>query len=149
AVAAKALKPEIQIVGVQSTLYPSMYRLLRGEDPGPPAESSTLAEGIAVKEPGRLTRRIVAALVSEIRLVDEAQLENAVETLLDNHKLVAEGAGAAGVAALLAAPERFRGRRVGIVVCGGNIDARLLASIQMRGLVRERRLVRLRSELPD
>jgi threonine dehydratase len=149
AIAAKALRPEIEIVGVQSTLYPSMYRLLRGEDPGAPAAAATLAEGIAVKEPGRLTRRIVAALVREIRLVDEVMLENAVETLLERHKLVVEGAGAAGVAAVLAAPERFRGRRVGIVITGGNMDARLLASILMRGLVREGRLVRLRAELPD
>jgi threonine dehydratase len=149
AVAAKALKPEIEIVGVQSTLYPSMYRLLRGEDPGPPAAAATLAEGIAVKEPGRLTRRVVAALVCEIRLVDEVMLEGAVELLLERQKLVVEGAGAAGVAAVLAAPERFRGRQVGIVVTGGNMDARLLASILMRGLVREGRLVRLRAELPD
>jgi threonine dehydratase len=149
AVAAKALKPEIEIVGVQSTLYPSMYRVLRGEDPGPPAAAATLAEGIAVKEPGRLTRRIVAALVSEVRLVDEIMLESAVEALLERQKLVVEGAGAAGLAAVLATPERFCGRRVGIVITGGNMDARLLASILMRGLVREGRLVRLRCELPD
>src|ERR1700730_12667334 len=149
AVAARALKPEIEIIGVQSTLYPSMYRLMRGEDPGPPAAAATLAEGIAVKEPGRVTRRIVKALVSEIRLVDEVMLEGAVECLLERQKLVVEGAGAAGGAAVLAGPERFAGRRVGIVICGGNIDARLLASILMRGLVREGRLVRLRCELPD
>jgi threonine dehydratase len=149
AVAAKALSRQIEIIGVQSTLYPSMYRVVRGEDPGPPAAAATLAEGIAVKEPGRLTRHIVKALVSDILLVDEAMLEAAVETLLERQKLVVEGAGAAGLAAVLGAPERFRGRRVGIVICGGNIDARLLASILMRGLVREGRLVRLRSELPD
>jgi threonine dehydratase len=149
AIAAKALKPDIEIVGVQSTLYPSMYRLLRGEDPGPPAAAATLAEGIAVKEPGRLTRHIVKALVSEIRLVDEVMLETAVETLLERQKLVVEGAGACGLAAVLAAPERFRNRRVGIVITGGNMDARLLASILMRGLVHEGRLVRLRCELPD
>jgi threonine dehydratase len=149
AVAAKALNPKIEIIGVQSTLYPSMYRLMRGEDPGPPAAAATLAEGIAVKEPGRLTRHIVKALVSDILLVDDVAIEGAVETLLEYQKLVVEGAGAAGVAAVLATPERFHSRRVGIVVCGGNIDARLLASILMRGLVREGRLVRLRSELPD
>jgi threonine dehydratase len=149
AVAVKALNPDIEIIGVQSTLYPSMYRLMRGEDPGPPATAATLAEGIAVKEPGRLTRHIVKALVSDILLVDEAMLEGAVETLLERQKLVVEGAGAAGLAAVLAAPERFCSRRVGIVICGGNIDARLLASILMRGLVREGRLVRLRAELPD
>ena len=149
AVAAKALNPKIEIIGVQSTLYPSMYRLMRGEDPGLPAATATLAEGIAVKEPGRLTRHIVKALVSDILLVDDVSIEGAVETLLERQKLVVEGAGAAGVAAVLAAPERLRDRRVGIVVCGGNIDARLLASILMRGLVREGRLVRLRCELPD
>ena len=149
AVAAKAINPDIAIIGVQSTLYPSMYRLLRGEDPGPPAAAATLAEGIAVKEPGRLTRQIVKALVSEIRLVDEIMLEGAVEALLERQKLVVEGAGAAGVAAVLAAPERFRGKRIGIVITGGNMDARLLASILMRGLVHEGRLVRLRCELPD
>jgi len=149
AVAAKALKPDIEIVGVQSTLYPSMYRLMRGEDPGPPAAAATLAEGIAVKEPGGLTRRIVKALVSDILLVDDVTIERAIEVLLERQKLVVEGAGAAGLAAMLNAPERFRGRRVGLVICGGNIDARLLASILMRGLVREGRLVRLRSELPD
>ena len=149
AVVAKAIKPDIEIIGVQSTLYPSMYRLLRGDDPGPPAAAATLAEGIAVKEPGRLTRQIVKALVCEIRLVDEVMLEAAVETLLERQKLVVEGAGAAGLATVLAAPERFRGRRVAIVVTGGNMDSRLLASILMRGLVREGRLVRLRCELPD
>ena len=149
ATAARALNPDIEMVGVQSTLYPSMYRLTRGEDPGPPAAVATLAEGIAVKEPGRLTRRIVEALVSEILLVDDVTIEGAIEILYERQKLVVEGAGAAGLAAVLATPERFRGRRVGIVICGGNIDARLLASILMRGLVREGRLVRLRSELPD
>ncbi len=149
AIAAQALAPRIEIVGVQSSLYPSMHRLMRGEDPGPPAEATTLAEGIAVKEPGRLTRTIVRALVSDILLVDETMLESAVETLLECQKLIVEGAGASGVAAVLAAPGRFAGKRVGIVISGGNIDGRLLASILMRGLVREGRLVRLRAELPD
>ena len=148
AVAAKALRPRIEIVGVQAALYPSMYRLLHGEASGVP-EGTTLAEGIAVKEPGVLTRQIVAALIDDILLVDEAQIENAVNLLIDRGKIVAEGAGATGVAALLANPSRFRGRKVGIVISGGNIDARLLASIMMRGLVREGCLVRLRSELPD
>ncbi len=149
AVAARAVSPRIEIVGVQSAAYPSMYRVLRGEDPGAPAEAPTLAEGIAVKEPGELTRRIVAALVSDVRLVDEAQLEAAVELLIERSKLVVEGAGAAGVATLLADPARFRGRKIGIVLTGGNIDARLLASLLMRGLVRGGRFVRLRAELPD
>jgi threonine dehydratase len=122
---------------------------LRGIDPGLPTEGTTLAEGIAVKEPGQLTRRIVAALVGAVHLVTERQLEDAVELLIERQKLVVEGAGAAGIAALMAAPERFRGRKVGIVLTGGNIDARLLASLLMRGLVRGGRLVRLRAELPD
>jgi threonine dehydratase len=149
AVAAKALKPAIEVVGVQCALYPSMVRLVRGEPPGPPAEGATLAEGIAVKEPGQLTRRIVKALVADWRVVEEAELERAVEFLIDRHKLAAEGAGAAGVAALRADPGRFRGKRIGVVLTGGNIDARLLASILMRSLVRGGRLVRLRSDLPD
>jgi threonine dehydratase len=149
AVAAKALQPAIEIVGVQSTLYPSMLDALKGEPPDSGTAGATLAEGIAVKEPGSLTRQIVAALVGDILLADDAQIEAAIEHLVDREKLVAEGAGAAGVAALLAYPERFRGKRVGIVITGGNIDARLLASVLMRGLVREGCLVRLRSELPD
>jgi threonine dehydratase len=149
AVAARALSPQITVIGVQAALYPAMSRLFHGAEAGPPATAATIAEGIAVKEPGRLTRRIVKALVADIRLVDEAMLEGAVECLLEREKLVAEGAGAAGVAALLAAPEALRGRRVGIVLSGANIDSRLLASILMRGLVRSGRLVRLRSELPD
>ncbi len=149
AIAAKALVPAIKIVGAQATLFPSMYQLRHGEPPGPPAAGTTLAEGIAVKEPGRLTRRIVAALVDEILLVDEFAIERAVKLLIERGKIVAEGAGAVAVAALLGNPEQFRGRRVGIVISGGNIDARLLASILMRGLVREGCLVRLRSELPD
>jgi threonine dehydratase len=149
AVATKALSPETEIVGVQSALYPSMYRVLRGIDPGLPSEGTTLAEGIAVKEPGLLTRGIIKALVGAVLLVTEGQLEGAVELLIERQKLVVEGAGAAGVAALLAEPERFRGKRVGIVLTGGNIDARLLASLLMRSLVRGGRLVRLRAELPD
>ena len=149
AVAAKAIKPKIAIVGVQSSLYPSMYRIMHGEPPGAPAEGATLAEGIAVKEPGKITGKIVSNLVSDIRLVTEPQLENAVELLIERQRIVVEGAGAAGVAALLADPEPFRGRRIGIIITGGNIDARLLASLLMRGLVRGGRLVRLRAELPD
>jgi threonine dehydratase len=149
AIAAKALKPAIEIVGVQSALYPAMVDALRGETHDMETAAATLAEGIAVKEPGKLTRRIVAALVGDILLADDSQIEAAIEHLVDREKLVAEGAGAAGVAALLANPERFRGKRVGIVITGGNIDARLLASVLMRGLVREGCLVCLRSELPD
>ncbi|MGH7039753.1 MAG: threonine ammonia-lyase [Stellaceae bacterium] len=149
AIAAKALSPRIAVIGAQAALYPAMERLFHGAEPGPPLAAATIAEGIAVKEPGRLTRRIVKALLADIRLVDEGMLESAIEFLIEDEKLIAEGAGAAGVAALLAAPDRFRGRRVGIVLTGANIDSRLLASILMRGLVRSGRLVSLRSELPD
>src|SRR4051812_7480375 len=149
AVAAKSVSPQVEIIGVQSALYPSMYRVLQGIDPGLPSEGTTLAEGIAVKDPGQLTRQIVAELVGAVRLVTERQLEAAIGLLIERQKLVVEGAGAAGLAALMAHPERFRSRRVGIVLTGGNIDARLLASLLMRGLVRGGRLVRLRAELPD
>jgi threonine dehydratase len=147
AVAAKALKPSIEIIGVEAALYPSMHHALKGLKAPPGGQ--TIAEGIAVKEPGKLTRAIIAALVADIVLVDERQLECAVETLLDTQKLVVEGAGAAPLAALLAAPDRFRGRQVALVLCGGNIDARLVASILMRGLVRAGRLVRIRVEISD
>jgi threonine dehydratase len=150
AIAAKALSPTIEIIGVEAALYPSMLHALHGTPAGaPPAGGQTLAEGIAVKEPGKLTRAVVASLVSDILLVDEEALEHAVNVLLDVEKLVVEGAGAASLAALLAFPERFRGRKVGLVLCGGNIDARVLSSILMRGLVREGKLVRLRSEIYD
>ena len=149
AVAAKALQPAIEIVGVQSALYPAMREVLAGRSPDAAPSGATLAEGIAVKEPGLLTREIAGALVNDILLANDTQIEAAIEHLVDREKIVAEGAGAAGIAALLANAERFRGKRVGIVVTGGNIDARLLASVLMRGLVREGCLVRLRSELPD
>jgi threonine dehydratase len=147
AVAAKMLKPGIGIVGVECALYSSMLHAL-GRCP-PAAGGTTLAEGIAVKEPGALTRPIVEALVDDILLVDETSLERAVAILLDLGKLVVEGAGAAPLAALLSAPARFRGKRVGLVLSGGNIDARLLASILQRQLVRAGRLVRLRIEISD
>src|SRR6185437_24472 len=136
AIAAKALKPGIEIVGIQAALYPAMQRL-RAPSNTPAEGGATLAEGIAVMEPGRITREIVAANVADILLVDENQIEQAVRVLVERAHIVAEGAGAVGVAALLAHPERFKGRDVGIVVSGGNIDPRLLASILMRGLVRD------------
>jgi threonine dehydratase len=148
AVAAKALKPEIEIVGVQAALYPAMQRL-RAPSNAPLEGGATLAEGIAVMEPGQLTREIVSALVQDIVLVDEIQIEAAVRLLVERAGVVAEGAGAVGVAALFAHPDRFHGKKIGIVVSGGNIDPRMLASILMRGLVRDGCLVRLRSELPD
>jgi threonine dehydratase len=149
AIAAKALAPRVEIVGVQCARYPAMRQALRGDSPALAAGGQTIAEGIAVKEPGRLTRAIVAALVADIILVEENALERAVDTLSGVAKLVVEGAGAASLAALLTAPQRFAGRKVGLVLCGGNIDARLLASILMRGLVRSGKLVRLRVEISD
>lgn len=147
AIAAKAIKPEIRIVGVEAALFPSMDGALRGL---PPAQSGpTIAEGIAVKEPGTLTRPVVEALVERILLVDEAALERAVLLILEIEKTVAEGAGAAGLAAVLAHPDVFHKRRVGIVVSGGNIDSRLLASILMRGMARDGRIARLRVEITD
>jgi threonine dehydratase len=147
ATAAKALKPGIELLGVEAKLYPSMYNAVRGLDPA--SGGSTLAEGIAVKRPGERTKPIVESLVSEILLVGEDTLERAVMQLIEVEKLVAEGAGAAGVAAMLAYRERFAGKRVGTVICGGNIDARMLAHILMRGLVRDGRMVRLRIEITD
>jgi threonine dehydratase len=150
ATAAKALAPKTEIVGVQCARYSAMHQALRGEKPaGAGSGGQTIAEGIAVKEPGKLTRDIIAALVSDIILVEESALERAVDTLAGVAKLVVEGAGAASLAALFTAPQRFAGRKVGLVLCGGNIDARLLSSILMRGLVRAGKLVRLRVEIID
>ena len=147
ATAAKALKPEIEIFGVQAELFPSMYSLLNGLDM--PSEGDTLAEGIAVKYPGMITRDMVRALADEIVLVSERDLEKAVSLLLQIEKTVVEGAGAAGLAALLAHPERFKGKTVGIILCGGNIDTRLLANVLLRDLARSGRLARLRIRLQD
>lgn len=147
ATAAKALKPGIEVVGVEAALYPSVYRRLRGLPAM--AGGPTIAEGIAVKEPGNLTFPIIERLVDDVVLVEEAAIEAAVLQLLEIEKTVAEGAGAAGLAAVASYPERFRGRRVGLVLCGGNIDSRLLSAVILRGLVRTERLVRLRVGVPD
>ena len=132
AVAAKTLKPDVRIVGVQARLYPSMYNAIRAEHL--PMRGDTLAEGIAVKAPGRITTGIIRELVDEIVLVTEDQIERAVATLISIEKTVVEGAGAVGLAALMAAPERFSGRKVGLVLSGGNIDTRLIASVLTREL---------------
>ena len=147
AVAARSINPEIDIVGVESALYPSMWNALRGEDR--PVGGATLAEGIAVKSAGRNTLPIVRALVDDIVLVAEEQMERAVNAYLTLQKTMAEGAGAAGLAAMLQEPERFRGRRVGLVLCGGNIDPRILASIMVRELERDDRIVSFRLTIPD
>jgi threonine dehydratase len=145
--AAKAINPAIQVIGVQAELYPSMFALINGQDL--PCEGDTLAEGIAVKSPGDLTRRFVRELADEIVLVGERHLEQAVSLLLQIEKTVVEGAGAAGLAALLAHPEKFKGKTIGIVLCGGNIDTRLLANVLLRDLARSGRLARLRIRLQD
>lgn len=146
-VAARGIDPAIRLIGVQAELYPSMYAAVKHLEL--PCAGDTLAEGIAVKQPGTLTRRFVEALADDILLVSERDLEKAVSLLLQIEKTVVEGAGAAGLAALLAHPERFAGRRVGIVLCGGNIDTRLLANVLLRDLARSGRLARLRVRLQD
>jgi threonine dehydratase len=147
ATAAKAMNPDIEVIGVETAGFPAMKCALEGTTPK--FARSTIAEGIAVKEPGALTLPIVRSLVSEILLVEDGDIEQAIVMLLEIEKTLAEGAGAAGFAAMLRHPERFRGRRVGVVLCGGNIDPLVLSEIIQRGLVRSGRLVRLRVELPD
>jgi len=147
ATVARAAARPIDVIGVQAELYPSMYNRINATQLA--CAGDTLAEGIAVKEPGGITAQMVARLVDEIVLVSERSLEEAVSLLLQIEKTVVEGAGAAGLAALLAHPERFRGRTVGVVLCGGNIDTRLLANVLLRDLARSGRLARLRLQLQD
>jgi len=147
AVAAKGIDAGIEIVGVQSDRFPSMYNAVRGAHL--PYGPSTIADGIAVKQAGQLTREIVARLVADILLVGEGDLEEAVLALLEIEKTVVEGAGAAGFAALLRNRERFAGKRVGIVLSGGNIDPLALTEIIERGLVRTERLARIRVGVRD
>lgn len=147
AIAARGARPRIEIIGAEAALYPSMWNAITGEhrEIGGP----TLAEGIAVKNVGKLTLPIIRALVSEIILVDEARLERSVNAYLTLQKTMAEGAGAAGLAAMLTKPERFAGKRVGLILCGGNIDPRILASIMVRELERENQIVSFRLIIPD
>lgn len=147
AVAARDIRPDIDIVGVETTLYPAMWNALHQQNL--PCGGTTLAEGIAVKNVGHLTREIVSALVSDVVLVDEPTFERAVNLFLTQQKTLAEGAGAGGLAALLAEPERYRGRNVGLVVSGGNIDPRTVASIMLRELEREERIVSFRFSMLD
>ncbi len=147
ALAARAKNPAIEIVGAEAALYPSVWNALHGEDR--PIGGSTLAEGIAVKNVGKLTLPVIRELVAEIILVDEAHLERAVNAYLTLQKTMAEGAGAAGLAAMLARPGRFLGKKVGLVLCGGNIDPRVLASIMVRELERDSRIVSFRLTIPD
>jgi threonine dehydratase len=147
AVAAKTLKPSIEIVGVQAGLYPSMYNVIKAQSL--PMRGDTLAEGIAVKAPGAITSEIVRALVDDIVLVSEQNVEYALSLLLTIEKSVTEGAGAAGLAAVLADPVRFKGRKLGLVLSGGNIDTRLLSGVLTRQLAREGRLSRLHFDIVD
>ncbi|WP_334173907.1 threonine ammonia-lyase [Pseudoxanthobacter sp.] len=148
AIAARALKPGIRIVGVQSAVFPGMARAL-GRFSGPRRGGSSVAEGIAVTEPGALTRRIAGDLVDEIVVADEDTIEEAVALLLGVEKTLTEGAGAAGIAGLMSRPALFAGRRVGVVLSGGNIDTRVLVAVLQRHLTRIGRMVRIRAELPD
>lgn len=144
---ARAMKPDIKLIGVEAELYPSMYNLLKGEDR--PVGGDTLAEGIAVFEPGKFTSAVLADLLDDFVLVDEHRIERAVALLLQIEKTVAEGAGAAGLAAVLNYPEMFAGAKVGVVLSGGNIDTRLLTNVLLRDLARSGRLARLRLVLQD
>ena len=147
AIAARTLNPQMEIVGVEAKLFPSMHNRIKGGDLA--CGGDTLAEGIAVKEPGRFTGEVIEQFVDDILLVEESALEHAVSLLLQIEKTVVEGAGAAGLAAVLDNPERFAGKNVGLVLSGGNIDTRLLANVLLRDLARGGRLARLRIKLQD
>ncbi len=147
ATVARALRPQIELVGVQTSRFPAMVNALRGTHH--PQGSSTIAEGIAVGSPGQLTREVLAERIDDLVLVDEGDIEQALVMLLEIEKTLVEGAGAASLAAILKQPERYRGRKVGLVLCGGNIDPLLLAAIIERGLVRSGRLARIRVSARD
>jgi threonine dehydratase len=147
ATAVRALKPGVQIIGVQTARFPAMVNVVKGTQH--PQGASTIAEGIAVGLPGQITREVVKRLVDDLVLVDEGDIEQAIVMLLEIEKTLVEGAGAAGLAALLKDPARFAGKRVGLVLCGGNIDPLLLSSIIERGMVRAGRLARIRVAARD
>jgi threonine dehydratase len=147
AVAARATAPGVDLVGVQTERYPAMVDRIHGTEHAP--GGTTIAEGIAVPRVGELTAQIVSALATDVVTVSEEHIEEAMNLLLEIEKVVTEGAGAAGIAALIEHPELFAGRRVGVVLTGGNVDPRLLASVIMRGLIRNGRLSRLHVEIPD
>ncbi len=146
-IAARAIKPEIELIGVEAELYPSMKCAIEGCRM--PLGGDTLAEGIAVKQPGELTSRILSQYGIGVALVPELELERAVAMLVGIEKTVVEGAGAAGIAAMLHDRERFRGKKVATILCGGNIDTHLLANVLVRDLVREGRIARLRVAVQD
>jgi threonine dehydratase len=147
AIAATAVKPGIRIIGVETSGFPAVHCALHGRAAA--FAGSTIAEGIAVKEPGALTLPIIRERVADVLLVDDGDIEQAIVLLLEIEKTVVEGAGAAGLAALVRHAERFRGRTVGVVLSGGNIDPLVLSDIIERGLVRSGRLARLRVEMRD
>ncbi len=147
ATAARALRPDIEIIGVQTERFPAMFNAIKGTHL--PQGSSSIAEGIAVGTPGLITRAIIQDQVNDLVLVDEGDIEQAIVMLLEIEKTLVEGAGAAGLAAVLKYPERFAGKRVGLVLCGGNIDPLLLASIIERGMVRAGRLARIQVNARD
>ena len=147
ALAAKSLRPQVRIYGVESKTYPSMHQRLAGQPVR--VGGDTIAEGIAVKDVGDMAFEIIRREVEDVLVAEEETIERAVVALIEIEKTVAEGAGAAALAALLGHPGPFAGKRVGLVVSGGNIDSRVLASVLMRGLVRDRRLVRLRVTVRD
>jgi len=147
AIAAKAIRPAIELIGVQTTRFPAMVNAVKGTNY--PQGLSTIAEGIAVGTPGKIPLAIIKALVNDLLLVDEGDIEQAIVMLLEVEKTLVEGAGAAGLAALLKHPQQFRGKRVGLVLSGGNIDPLLLASIIERGMVRAGRLARIRVSARD
>jgi threonine dehydratase len=147
ATAARALKPDLEIFGVESRQYCAMHQRLNGQ----PVEvgGDTIAEGIAVRDVGEIAFALMRSFHTEILVVEEETIERAIVALIEIEKAVAEGAGAAGLAALIEHPARFAGRRVGVPITGGNIDSRMLSAVLMRGLVRDGRLVRLRVTMPD
>lgn len=146
-IAAAAHNPALEVVGVQADAYPSMYQAFKGEPPH--GRGATIADGIAVKEPGEITTPILKAHMNGVAVVTEADIERAVQVFVDVQRLIVEGSGAVPLALMLAERERFKGRKVGLMVSGGNIDSRLLSSVLMRGLVRDGRLAKLRISLID
>jgi threonine dehydratase len=146
-IAARAVKPDIELIGVEAELYPSMKCEIQGCNMN--LGGDTLAEGIAVKQPGELTSRILRELANDVVLVPERDLERAVAMLVGIEKTVVEGAGAAGLAAILSDAERYKGKKVATLLCGGNIDTHLLANVLVRDLVRQGRIARLRVSAED
>jgi threonine dehydratase len=147
AIIAKSINPDIRIIGVEAELWPTMTDMVAGASIRGGGE--TLAEGIAVKKPGDLTMPVVRDLVDDILLVNEVMIEQAIGLLVEQQRLVSEGAGAAGVAALLQHPEVFKGHKCGVVICGGNIDPRLLSAVLTRNMARDGRIARLRIDITD